>query len=381
MLRWLEKRGLPCVCAPLLALAVLASPGPLLAGEDDGEEADPVLRGLNLSPRVQIHGFGNVDALAERTPAEDGVGTETASRFVLGELDLLLTARLGERALFLAETVFEAEGLEGTRTDVERFYFRYDFSDAARIGVGRDHLPLGWWNRAYHHGLLLQPTIARPFVIRFDDRGGPLPIHFVGVQFGGKVSWGPWILGYAAVVSNGRGPRPEEIQNVTDLDKRKGFTARLDTVRRWNGSELRFGVTGVSDSIPSDPERPGTTVALAEDIYGGHVVYESRSILAVTEYYAIRHAREDTADTYRSSGWFALFFWRPWTWKPYAGYDRLDLDADDPYYEGFESERSRWLAGVRYDPQPYVTLKLEARFDQFDGNNGEGLAAQLAFGF
>ena len=66
--------------------------------------------------------------------------------------------------------------------DVERLQIAYRWSDALRLTAGRGHTALGYWNESYHHGKLLQPTVERPEVLKFEDDGGILPVHFVGLE-------------------------------------------------------------------------------------------------------------------------------------------------------------------------------------------------------
>ena len=48
------------------------------------------------------------------------------------------------------------------------------------LEVGRFHTDIGYWNTAFHHGLWLQIPVERPHVLRFEDDGGLVPVHWVG---------------------------------------------------------------------------------------------------------------------------------------------------------------------------------------------------------
>jgi len=57
------------------------------------------------------------------------------------------------------------------------------------LSAGRTH---ACWvvHTAFHHGTWVQTTIDRPRIFEFEDAGGPLPIHNVGVATMGKLPSG-----------------------------------------------------------------------------------------------------------------------------------------------------------------------------------------------
>ena len=107
---------------------------------------------------MKINGFVDVSAAASR-------GNNQPSAFAIGQYDLFVTSKLGERMHFPGETVFEYRDA-GYGVDVERVIVSFDVSRAPQIGIGKHHIPIGYWNTAYHHGALLQPTAERPTMFR-----------------------------------------------------------------------------------------------------------------------------------------------------------------------------------------------------------------------
>ena len=110
---------------------------------------------------------------------------------------------------------------------MERLQIRYNYwtvSGWPWVGA----TPLGYWNEAYHHGALLEPTVDRPEALKFEDDGGILPVHFVGLEFSGKAPLAGGDLGYEACVANGRGAMPDVVQGALDLNKGKAVSAKLD---------------------------------------------------------------------------------------------------------------------------------------------------------
>jgi len=142
--------------------------------------------------------------------------------FSLGQYDLFISSRLGEKWAFLGETVFEFVG-GGFLADVERVVVEYRHSPRFRVALGRMHRPIGYWFTAYHHGALLEPTIDRPLAFRFEDEGGILTSHDVGLRLSGQ-DIGALNLGYDVLVGNGVSATP-----VQDLNEGKSVTARLFT--------------------------------------------------------------------------------------------------------------------------------------------------------
>ena len=83
----------------------------------------------------------------------------------------------------LAEIVFEFEEDDNEAVlDPERIQVRWAPSTLFSLTAGRMHTPLGYWNETFHHGTWFQTTAARPLLYEFEDDGGILPVHMVGLQ-------------------------------------------------------------------------------------------------------------------------------------------------------------------------------------------------------
>src|SRR5438132_4835421 len=90
---------------------------------------------------------------------------------------------------------------------VQRLFMKYQFNDHFALTAGKMHTPLGYWNNAYHHGFVMQPTIDRPDIINFEHHGGILPIHETGVQFDAE-HFTNANIGLNLLISNGLGSTP-----------------------------------------------------------------------------------------------------------------------------------------------------------------------------
>ncbi len=136
---------------------------------------------LLMAQETQIKGFADV-----QTGAFEDHEKKTSHGFGLGQLDLFTTSQIDEKTTFLSEVVFEGEASGETAVDIERLIIRRYITDYLNISAGKLHTPIGYWSNAYHHGTLIQPTISRPDAVQFEDHGGSLPIHQVGIQFDGS---------------------------------------------------------------------------------------------------------------------------------------------------------------------------------------------------
>lgn len=127
---------------------------------------------------LPVHGFADVGYAYASKPRDN-----RKSGFVLGNFDLYLTPDLGHRVKTIIELAFEYdEKGNSVGTDVGRLQMGYTFSDELTLWAGRFHTPYGYWNTAFHHGAQISPSIARPRLIAFEDQGGILPSHTVGVM-------------------------------------------------------------------------------------------------------------------------------------------------------------------------------------------------------
>lgn len=380
-------RGLRQWTSVLVAIVFLAiAPGALAAEPEPKAKDEPppprsTYKGLQVGPRLSIHGFADI-TLSARYGAPDDPDDESRdqSAFVLGEFDLFFVSRLTKSVSFLAEVVLEYEENDEIVADIERLFVKYDLSDKLALSLGRRHTPLGYWNETYHHGLLLQPTVHRPEVLKFEDKGGILPVHTVGGFANGEVFTGSWGVGYYGGIGNGRGPTRTQIQTTQDANDDKAIVIKGTATKQMRRSSFLFGIMGYRDEIPPAPELPGREGSIDERILGAHFVYENPKLKVWSEYYFVRHHDNVSSRTFDSPGYYAIAQWRQWRWKPYGGYDRLDVDPDDPYYDGLVPI-TRYLGGVRFDVNPFNAIKFEYRHEIRPEETVEALDVQFSLTF
>ncbi|MDQ3698874.1 MAG: hypothetical protein M3373_12765 [Gemmatimonadota bacterium] len=372
---WQVASGFTTVVRLSLLLA-LALPAPAARAQEGHGAEHP--RDL-LEPRFSLHGFADVTFTSEWYSNTDSSPSST-SGFAIGQFDLYIASRLAENLSFLGESVFEFIG-GGWIVDVERVLLKYSWADYLNLTVGRGHTALGYWNEAYHHGSLLYPTVDRPEALKFEDDGGVLPVHFVGMELSGTVPVAPrWRLGYVANLANGRGPIQDFIQSGGDINSNKAVALKLSLTREA-GRTLRIGPSIYYDVIPPNPEIPGREGSIDGTILGAHLVYEDRHVQLLSEAYAMRNDYRNSRERFDHAAWYAVLVARLGMWNPYIGIDGVDFESGDLFFPEEFGDLTRYLGGVRFDVNAFNAVKLEFRHDRRPDQTINALALQTAFTF
>ncbi len=361
------------------------------ATEPAENEFGPHRPGAGLIDRMALLNFEDVDdvSLVDLMGGVEGMrfglnlfgdGSATINShgnnaFSLNSLSLLGGGKLGGNASFLAELAFENE-----RVEVERLWMKY-----ARHGwsiiAGRVHTDLGFWNAAYHHGAWSQPTIGRPIGISFEDQGGILPSHWVGVtgEYARKV--GTMGLRLSLGVGNGRGAGVEDVQIENDTNRNKAVFASLAVVPADN---FELGIAGVYDRIAADDTVRDTPYSIGETIGSGYAVYSADKLMALVEAHVVVHTLP--AQRFVNADAFALVAYHlRANWTPYLRTEYGKAAATDPVFSPRGQTRSSFvesLAGLRFDLSEWSAVKLEYRYhrDLSLATNTHTVAINWAFG-
>jgi len=310
---------------------------------------------------THVHGF---------TDVRFSTGARDSSGFKLGQLALFVTSELAPGFSFLAETVFEYQS--DFVVDVERLSVSYQVAPWLRFTAGKHHNPIGYWNAAYHHGTLLQPTIDRPIMFLFEDEGGVLPIHSIGLMASGR-DISPLHFGYDVLLSNGLGATP-----AGDNDANKALTVRVSTQAT---SALLVGTSGYVDRVSPGVVQPGGGTlgeAVQIGMWGGHAVYNGAHLEARVEG-QVMTARSASAGTRRANLGYGYAGFRVGEFVPYARYDALAIDVGNPWLD--VPSKHALLGGLRYDAAATVAVKGEYGFVRESGRTKNGLSLQVAVGF
>jgi hypothetical protein len=322
------------------------------------------------SNRVTVNFFGDpafvIDSQHKTTPG-----------FVLNPLDFLITGRSGD---LIAMTEFAMEQIEGTvGIDIERLFVGWH-AERYQVDAGRTHAELGYWNNAFHHGRWLQLPVERPRIVRFEDEGGILPIHWVGVTG----HWRPLLQGdrqveLSASIGNGHGAIVDNILTEGDTNGFKAVLAKLE-LKGFGARDLRLGVSATYDQIGALPAtaamgafaRPALPDAIIRElIANAYVAYRGADLTLISEAYEVMHSASGAmGGHWNTFDAFALAGYRFGELVPYvlAEIRRTPTTVPDPFFFPDPTLASDILkdfeeitAGVRWDLTTWSALKLEYR--------------------
>jgi hypothetical protein len=327
-------------------------------------------------PSVRFSGYGDVAYHAVR-------GGGTRSRFQLGQLDFFLNSRVSDKAGILAETVIEADAENNFGVEIERLLFQYKFSDLLELEIGRYHTSLGYYNTAFHHGSWFQTATGRPGFLDFEDRGGLIPAHNVGLSIHGALPVAPTLgLRYIAEIGNGRPYRDPArghapVLNLSDDNAAKSVNLALQA-RPAGVPGLQFGAGVYLDTLSPDGLRK-----TEERILHAHVVFKNPVWEFIGEAYEFRHRPEGGRSATSRAGLLQLA--RQFgDFRPYARYTHLDVslrDAAITLVGGDDLPRGP-AVGLRWDFETYATLKAQYEHQRYRARaNADELVVQLAFTF
>ena len=316
--------------------------------------------------RVTMNVFGDsafkVDSVTSGKPA-----------FVLGPLDLLLTGRSGN-LMALSEIALETGDDGAIGIDLERGFVGWH-AETFSIDAGRTHTELGYWNNAFHHGRWLQMPVDRPRAVLFEDEGGILPIHSIGVTGRWRVLTGEHQVELMAAIGNGRGVIVDNLQLDRDDNLFKSLLLKIEA-KGFGARELRVGLSGFYDRIAPEPATDAAGGAtrpalpdqtITELISNAYLAYRGSDLTVIAEAFDILHTA--TGGHWNTFDGFGLVAYRFGTLVPYATFEVRSGDiAQDPFFFPDPTAPSAILgkfeeatAGLRWDLNTWSALKIEYR--------------------
>ena len=360
--------------------------------EHEGEPSEHAeTERMDLSKTLlRIRGFGDVTLHGDNYhPPALFQPSADKTAFTLGQLNLFVTSDISDKFKFLGEVVFEAgpDNIYGQQrgfpnsfgVDVERYLLTYSQNDYFSISAGRYHTAIGYYNTAYHHSTWLQTTTGRPLLFAFEDQGGILPIHNVGVEAYGRIPSGPIGLHYIVEVGNGRESRDpivqEPVQNIITDKTHKAFNVAL-FARPAKVPGLQIGFSAYNDLlVPS-----ATPAPVGETILAGHAVYTANNFEWLNEALVIRHTPEE-GRLYETPAWYSQISRRWGSYRPYFRYQYINGRSDEPIFPDIQL-RAGPQAGLRFDASESVALKLQYDYTALRNQRAtQGLEAQVGFTF
>jgi hypothetical protein len=348
-----------------------ASPATPLAETTPPQEMDGMPGMPAELPAMKINGFTDIQYHVNNREGDKNA-------FALGQFDLSITSRLSEKLSMLAELNFEASDDNKVGVDLERMLLQYSPNDYLKLGVGRYHTAIGFHNTAYHHGSWFQTAIDRPFIFAFEDEGGILPVHNVGLTASGQIPSGRLGLHYLAEIGNGRtsrSPRDEPVQNIVDENNGKAVNFGLITRPDWVPG-LQAGI-----SVYRDRLAPEGLPTMGQTIVAVHLVYQGRVFELLNEALLVRHVTTGTQRTFNTAGFYTQVARKFGDLQPYFRYQYVNAPAGEPIFKDL-GRRNGPSLGLRYDLSEFAAFKIQYDRQERRGLRGvHNLGMQLAFTF
>lgn len=328
---------------------------------------------IGYSQYTQIKGFVNLNYFADFN--KDSAGSHSNNYFRLGQYDFFVTSQVTDKISMLGESVFEYSTDFGV--DVERLFMKYNYDNHFAISGGKFHSPIGYWNNAFHHGLVIQPLMIRPDAIRFEDDGGILPVHETGIQFDYEHMTSSNI-GINVLISNGLGSTP-----ISDQNNDKAVTANLHMEPMEN-----FVLTASAYYNQGPPQfmnpqgievyNPTTTTIL-----NGSIAYMNGRlpIEFIGEYYSINQDEDSIGLRNKVTQVIELYAgYKIKKFTIYANYEQNIYPTGIEYY--IKDNIMAIIGGIRYKPSPISVIKLQYRYHDSEIYGVHNfIEAQWAIGF
>ena len=328
--------------------------------------------------------------------------TGDTSGFGLGGLDFFAREQITENTTGFFEFVYENTG-DSFVLDVERLWIKREFNPSFSLAAGRFHAPLGYWNRNFHHGVLLQPSVSRPSFIDFEDgEAAILPMHMIGLMAEGRIGGG---FSYEASIGNSTALDTTSytasttttaatscgceilLGNVGDGSDGKSFVGRV--TYSLAGQPLKLSLFGMRNAVlEAASDSPTNTSSFAskgvikgntlfdQTVFGGDMHFDNDVFDVTAEYYNLKNDPSTAVggDSHTATAYYAQFGYRVLEqFKLGYRYESLSFDADagnvDQYFEILRRHESKHhVVVLRYDLDDTNALTLELNRANISGS-------------
>jgi hypothetical protein len=302
--------------------------------------------------------------------------------FQFGELDLFMSSRISSTLSFLGEVILGSDATNNWGLDVERAQINYKPSEFLQLSAGRMHTMIGFYNTAYHHGTWFQTTTGRPYMYYFEDSGGILPVHIVGLEASGLVPrsgklnahWGVQVgNGESSAFLSVSGINP--VQNFLSDKNHKAFNISGFIKPDW-ARGLQIGANFYSDTrVPIGFARVNNSIP------GLYLVYIKSPWEFLSEFELQRDHAFGSPVTYNTPLGYAQISHKFGEYRPYFRWQEVNVPTGDPLY----SAAGRYEGpsfGVRMDFTSFAALKVQ--YNRIYTRNPlplNGVDSQIAFTF
>lgn len=368
----IEEKEKPADPAPVLEspsmgpISSTTAPSPAPAKPGDPPQDDG---GHNMDmpggPKLNIRGFLDfnlgVGSVANPliypltippTPVHNG--------FQFGEFDLFMSSRLSSTLSFLSEVVLGSDASNFWGLDVERAQLTYKPSEYFQLSFGRMHTSIGFYNTAYHHGTWFSTATGRPFMYYFEDSGGILPVHIVGVEAEGLLPHsGKFNAHWIAEVGNGTSSlvigQPivnQPVQNFQPDKNHKAYNIAGYIRPDWV-SGLQIGA-----NYYNDVRVPDGVPHVNNSVVGAYLVYITTSWEFLNEFQLQRDHSFGSLVTYNTPLGYTQISRKFGKFRPYFRWQEVNVPNNDPLY-GSVGRYEGPSEGLRVDFFDYAALKVQ----------------------
>ena len=195
------------------------------------------------------------------------------------------------------------------------------------ISGGRYHTSIGYYNTAYHHGTWFQTATGRPFMDYFEDSGGVLPVHGVGISTTGLVpGTGRLEMHWIAELSNGRSSDAnlQSVQNFLSDKDHKAFNVAAFVKPEW-APGLQLGGSYYNDRMVP-PGRPDVSQSIAS-LYA---VYINSGWESLNEIVLLRNHAAGATKTFHSPLGYTQLSRKFGRFRPYYRFQYVNVASNDP---------------------------------------------------
>jgi hypothetical protein len=322
---------------------------------------------------------------------DDGCGTcgnpptPPHTAFQAGEFDLFLTSRLSDHLSFLSEIVLGPNAINIFGVDIERYQLTYRVNPYFSASAGRFHTSIGYYNTAYHHGTWFATAQERPIMYLFEDSGGILPVHMVGLSFTGEVPHTEKLgFHWIAEIGNGLSSTPTAAESVQNFysDRNYKATNLAAYTRPQFLPGLQIGGSWYHDGLnPTQASNPLPVPEIRQNIESAYIVYFSPEWEFMNEAVLLSNHVTGTPGSYRSPMAYTQVARTFGIYRPYFRYQYVNDSMRDPInlLKGTYYGPS---IGIRIDFATYAAFKLQFNhLYQSSQMAGNGLNAQIGFTF
>jgi hypothetical protein len=356
---------------PTQAVATERQPAP----SDDAPATDTTQP--DTSSRFNFHGYADVGFLRN----VDGTHTK---KFDLGEIDLFGTERLSPHLTALMELVFETDDQQlvaSVPVNVERLLLQYRGNDFFNADIGSYRTAIGYYSTAYLRGAWLQTAISRPRMFTFEDQGGFLPLHAVGVSVNGRIPSGGLNLHY--VLEGGSSRNYADTAGIPLVDSSFNRAINLAVYSQPRGVPgLEIGFSTYHDLFS-----PLAGTQLDRSVWMVHFAYVRGRVEFLNEgvLFGLQGGGPSLGSATAQSFYSQIAYRIASSWKPYARVEYMNLHGTglvDTEAHLYIPWKTVYTGGVRHDLTDSMALKFElARETDYMRSSYISAAVQLAFAF